>query len=110
MAKQLGISDLSSKNSLSWFPNKVEGSDILHFNLHKALEDAGIPFNPKQMPFEGSIDEAFVKIKEAYKNFDDLGILKIPKQDVVIVARNVTPLQAIEIIEKTFKNNNICKK
>ncbi|MGE8036279.1 RHS repeat domain-containing protein [Lysinibacillus sp. NPDC093692] len=86
-ANQHGFPNLGTKkDSPSWFPYKIEGSDELHKQFHDALKDQGIPFN---RPFNGSSADLIYKTNEAYKGFSQKGFVMIPRTGEII-AENVT--------------------
>lgn len=104
VAKKLGIEELSQKTSISWYPNKTAGSDVLHGEMHGALKEAGIPIHGSK--FEGTTDEAFEKMKEAYKGFTEKGFLKIPGKKEKLFT-NLTPGEAIDKIKELYEQGKL---
>lgn len=90
LAQKLGIRDIIEH--ISWYPNKTEGSGLLHQKLHQALREVGLPTQGSK--YTGSLDEAFEKMTKAYKDFDDLGTLKLNG----VKYKNVKLGKALEII------------
>ena len=92
-ANSTGMPKLGTKyDSPSWYPNEVEGSDILHKDAHQSLKDNGVPFNQK---YDGDADSLIKKTKKSYKKFPQKGTLKIPRSGEVI-AENVTLSQSVD--------------
>lgn len=88
-----GMPELATKyDTPSWFPNEVEGSDILYQKTHDDLKKEGIPFNK---PFEGGADELINKVKSGYSDIDDLGYLMIPSTGEII-AKDITLSEAVD--------------
>lgn len=86
-ANKLGFPLLGTHyDSPSWYPYKVEGSDILHRDMHSAVKDAGVPFNSK---FTGTPEELIEKLDHGYSGFKERGYVKIPRTGEII-AKNVT--------------------
>jgi len=106
VATKLGIDELMHTNSIAWYPNVAENTADLHKQLHRAVIDEGIPFHGSK--YTGNIDDAFAKLKDAYKGFTQKGFLKIPGTDDALF-RNLTPLEAIEKLEKMHKSGELKK-
>ena len=92
-ANQHGLPRLGTEyDSPSWFPDKVDGSDTLHKQLHDALKKEGIPFS---RPFTGTQQELIDKVKKGYQGIGDKGFLKIPNTGEII-AKDITIAQAVD--------------
>lgn len=94
----------TTKNSPTWFPYKVEGSDKLHKSLHGALKDAGIPLRGN---WNESIKSLFEKVEQSVTGFKNKGFVKIPSTGEII-AKNVTPHKGFKAIIKWYKKNMKC--
>lgn len=106
IAKKLGISNLSEETSIAWYPDDTTNSADLHKKMHRSLINSGIPYHGSS--FTGSVDDFFRMAKEAYKDFNNKGFMKIPyTRDKLF--DNMTPLQALEKLEELYKSNNIPK-
>lgn len=91
-ANAQGLPNIGTKyDSPSWFPNGAKGSNVLHHDMHKALEDGGVPFSKK---FEGSQADLITKTKAAYGGFDQKGYLKVPSTGEII-AKDITVAEAV---------------
>ncbi|MBC9130881.1 hypothetical protein FcAc13_06105 [Frischella sp. Ac13] len=76
--------------------------------MHKLLLEADIPWQGSK--FTGNLDDFMKVAKEAYKDIDAKGVLKFQGKNGRIVQKNLTPLEALEEIEKKIKSKNIpCK-
>ncbi len=106
IAKALGITDLSQENSIAWYPNNPKNSADLHKAMHQSLINNNIPYHGSK--FTGSADDFFKFAKEAYKDFNNVGFLKIPKTDIKLY-ENLTPVQALKELEKLYRNSIIPK-
>jgi hypothetical protein len=104
VAKKLDILELSQNNSIAWYPNNPEGSDVLHGKMHGALIKEGIPFHGSE--FEGTTAEAFDKMKKAYSGFDEKGFLKIPGTNEKLF-KNLTPGEAIDKIKGLYEGGKL---
>ncbi len=104
VAKKLGISELSQNNSIAWYPNDIKGSDVLHGEMHGALSKEGIPFHGSK--FEGTMAEAFDKMKKAYAGFDEKGFLKVPGTNEKLF-KNLTPGEAIDKIKELYESGKL---
>jgi RHS repeat-associated protein len=88
-----GMPELGTEyHSPSWYPNEVDGSDVLHRNMHQQVKDAGVPFN---RPFTGTRKELLEKIRTGYTGLDQKGFLKIPATGEII-ARDITIKDAVD--------------
>ena len=66
--------------------------------MHKLLLEADIPWQGSK--FTGNLDDFMKAAKEAYKDIDAKVVLKFPGKNGRIVQKNLTPLEALEEIEK----------
>ncbi len=107
IAKNLGISELSSKNAISWCPNNGANTASLHGQLHTNLINEGVPFHGSK--FTGTVDDFFEKARKAYSGIEVKGYLKIPGTKEKLF-KNLTPSEALDKLEELIKKNEIpCK-
>lgn len=107
IAGALGITELSQKTSIAWYPDKGAGTADLHKKLHRELIEEGIPYHGSK--YTGTADEFFDKAAKAYKDIDVKGYLKIPYTDDRLF-ENLTPAEALDKIKELHSNGKIpCK-
>ena len=105
-ANQHGLPKLGTPhNSPSWYPNDTKDSNILHYNMHKALDENGVPFSGK---FNGTQAELIQKIKNTYSTFTQKGYVKIQSTGEII-AENVTVAEAVDIQLEWNNKMTTCK-
>ncbi|MFL0093943.1 RHS repeat-associated core domain-containing protein [Tenacibaculum maritimum] len=108
VASSLKIPELATKDAFAWYPNKPADFPDIHIEMHRSLKENGIPWHGSK--YTGDLNDFMSKAKEAYKNYDTKGVLKFRGKKGKIIMRNVTPLEALESMDKMIKNNNIpCK-
>jgi len=92
-------------DSPSWYPYDAKDSNILHYNMHKALDENGVPFRGK---FNGTQTELIQKIKDTYRTFTQKGYVKIQSTGEII-AKNVTVAEAVDIQLEWNNKMTTCK-
>lgn len=106
VAKKLGISSLSGKKAIAWYPNISKGTAGLHKQLHRILINEGVPYHGSK--FAGSLDDFWNQAAKAYDGIDTVGYLKIPGTKVKLF-KGCTPGEALEIIKELQTKEEISK-
>jgi hypothetical protein len=84
------------------------GKDIghLHWRLHEAEREF---VGPRQGDFDGADEELFEAYRKAYENLDDIKVdVKSPNGSFVL-AENITPREAVDLIENWLKEKGLWK-
>ena len=108
IAEVLNIPELATEDAFAWYPMNPDAHPDIHLQMHQDLKANEVPW--RGGTYSENLAHFIEKAKEVYRNYNINGILKFRGVNGDVVKRNVTPLQALEEIEKMIKNNNIpCK-
>lgn len=85
-----------------------KGEDVGH--LHWRLHEAERKFvGPRQGDFAGTDEELFEAYRMAYRNLEDISVDVKSPDGSFILGENVTPLEAVNLMENWLKEQGLWK-